>query len=323
MPGNSGAERRSNRGLTTPRSVGAQTAHTRRPNFGDALGRAIALIILLTGVVLILLGHQSWIWASSREVFVEAGYVLIGTVLVTFVYDAVLRRHHDEQMLSVLESSLVGGATRQGLIGVYEQLSFRRLFVNLKRGDTLLWLDTYCPDFPNFQEEFLDAIERGATVKMLAIRPDAQTLLMREREINRDYGYSGNASAEAALQIARLRKILISRDEMNEISSVPISREQFDLRLYNDLPCIPMYLHLRKGSAYTGFTSYFLGAPSFREPHLKWKNVADGFLQKFVDYFNQKWERASGASVCLNASCTNRNLHFVADCPDPELMSAN
>jgi len=257
----------------------------------DTQSMLIALVILLFGSCLLLASSQI-APRSGGEILREAGFVIIGTVLVSFVYEYVLRRHHDESLLKFITNSLVTNGPKYGLVSIVERLDFGALFDRLERGDTLLWLDTYCPDAPNYQEHLLSAIQRGATVHMLAIRPKSEAAKWRANEIKKKFGYSFPRFAEeASNQIEKLKEVL--EGSTSEVS------QRVKLRLYDDLPCIPMYIHLRGNRPDVAFTSYFLGNPTFSEPHLKWTVTTDGFLRKLYDYFLAKWEAHSDNEVEL------------------------
>jgi hypothetical protein len=221
----------------------------------------------------------------------EAGLVLIGTVLVTYVYEFALRRQHDHHLLQLVENCLVSNGPKYGLSGIKDELEFSKLFETLEKGDELLWLDTYCPD-----ERFLGALElalkRGAKVHMLAVNPNAEVAKYRANEIEKRFGLSyDHFREEAAGQIAKLKDVL---------SDLPKAfRRNMELRTYDDLPCAPMYIHIRNGRPSTAFTSYFLGAPTFAEPHLKWEGSPDGFIWKFRTYFDAKWKRHANDAVEL------------------------
>jgi hypothetical protein len=247
----------------------------------DLQSGLIAIVILLLGVCLILLSNEISA-RSGGEVLREAGFVIVGTVLVTFVYEFVLRRSHDKYMEEMIANSLVTKGPKYGITSVKTRMDFPGIFDQLKDGDVLLWLDTYCPDAPNYQEHLLSAIQRGAAVDMLAIRPDSEPARLRAAEIKSSFAYSfPRFRDEARIQIDKLREALQG--------STPEVARRVRLRLYDDLPCIPMYILVRGSRPMVGYTSFFLGYPTFKEPHLEWTITAEGFLYKFYDYFVEKW----------------------------------
>jgi hypothetical protein len=63
-----------------------------------------------------------------------------------------------------------------------------------------------------------------------------------------------------------------------------------EVRLYDDLPCIPMYIQKRGGVPIRGFTGYFLSHASERFAHARWGFADKGMLQYFAEYFDNKWD---------------------------------
>lgn len=246
----------------------------------DPLGTAIGVIIVLVGWIAFLEGPK--IHGAPGEIVSEAGLVLIGTVFVTYVYEFVLRRQHDAHLLELVENCLVSNGPKYGLSGIRDQLDFSRVFERLAKGDELLWLDTYCPD-QRFLDALRAALDRGAQVRMLAVEPDAEVARYRSLEIRKGYGYGPvRFRGEAEGQIEKLKEVL---------ADVPENLHQnMHLRLYSDLPCAPMYIHLREGRPSTAFSSYFLGEPTFRQPHLEWEGSPEGFIWEFYAYFEAKWK---------------------------------
>ena len=212
---------------------------------------------------------------------------------MSFVYEYVLRRHHDESLLKFITNSLVTNGPKYGLVSIVERLDFGALFDRLERvrhAAVVRHLLSRCAK--NTQEHLLSAIQRGATVHMLAIRPKSEAAKWRANEIKKKFGYSFPRFAEeASNQIEKLKEVL--EGSTSEVS------QRVKLRLYDDLPCIPMYIHLRGNRPDVAFTSYFLGNPTFSEPHLKWTVTTDGFLRKLYDYFLAKWEAHSDNEVEL------------------------
>ncbi len=237
------------------------------------------------------------------------GYVLIGTISVSFLYEWILRRRHDAELLELLETSFVKSASELGLVGISKKMNFHDLLSQLQPSEELIWLDTYCPDLPNFQEDFASALARGVSFRILAIDPSAEVLELRALEIDEKYGFHSGRDIsvfrnEAIGQIKRLQAM------PNQITS----SGQLALRLYRSLPCAPIYVRLRDGEAIVGYTSYFLSSASFDQPHLIWRGVAEGMLANFVQYFSSKWESAVDGAICM--SCSIGEVHFVIDCPN-------
>lgn len=256
-------------------------------------GIMLAIIILLIGLVAFLAGRQ--IEADYGEVLREAGLVIIGTVLVTYCYEFVLRRQHDAALLTLIERRLVGNAPEFGLLSIARRPDFGAMFDQLSAEDELLWLDTYCPVQRDYQGQLVAAVQRGAHIKMLAIDPDCVTAGLRANEIAKKFGYNpARFTNEARGNLENFKMIF---------ESVPLrDRVRVEVRLYDDLPCAPLYIRTHRGHPQTAFSSYFLSAPSFDRPHIEWGVASGGFLEDFYAYFQSKWERHESDRFDLGAA---------------------
>lgn len=252
----------------------------------------IFLVLLSFGLIMLLAAgdHRSGVGSSILR---EIGIVTIGTVLVSLVYEFVLRPEHDRQLLSVIEASLITRAPDYGLARV-GALDFREPFAHLKPGDELCCLDTYCPDMGKgaVQDAMRGALARGATLRMLVVDPESFVARARGEEIDiRGYGAGVfEDGARASLQVVQDIQRELPRDQSGRLA----------IRTYSDLPCAPIYLHLRAGEPIAGWTAYFLGLPTYEAAHFYWshpetrsKDLAPGLgLHAFHKYFDAKWERA-------------------------------
>jgi hypothetical protein len=246
-------------------------------------GLLLGTVIFLIGIVLVAFGHQMSA-EHGGEVINEAGFVVIGTVLVTYCYEYVLRRQHDRYLVDLIERSLIADAPKFGLVRFHGRFNFGSLFDDLEPGDELLWFDTYCPDQPNYLAQLRSAVHRGASVKLLAVTPDSQVARLRAKEIDPVRGFSVKRfQDEARGNLETLRDALACEDAK--------VRERVQVRLYDDLPCVPMYIRVHAGRPHTAIQSFFLRNPSFDRPHLEWRAASGGTLYDLYDYFVAKWEK--------------------------------
>jgi hypothetical protein len=229
-----------------------------------------------------LLGH-AWLARSWSDILRTFGEFTGGAVIVAFLYELLFADTRDTAVVTaVLKDSamlaritsevtegLVPGTNRAGLAEVVEQMEFNRLFENLVQGDELLWLATYV-EF-DFRQALREALERGATVRMLMIHPHSPCLEMRAQELTpyyRDRYYQNMVAA--------------SLYDLNEIQ-----HPQLQIATYSDLPNIPMFVVCRGGYPVYGFTGLYLTQPIVRSVHFRWR--AGEMLQQCVVYFEKKW----------------------------------
>jgi hypothetical protein len=269
---------------------------------GDLTGNLTGLVVLLVGLVVVVIGRDAG--GTYGDIGSEIGYVLIGTVTVAYLYELTLRRRHDADFLELLHEGLLPGSIDYGLVGVHPRVDFGGLVEPLRKGDELLWLDTYCPDQAQIERGLRNALESGATIRMLAIDPRSDLAALRADEIRPELGYTPEQFAdEAQVQLDHLWSVVRQL--------TPDLRRGITVRLYRDLPCVPMYLHSR-GSNRGGYTGFFLRDPTFDQPHLEWRFTDTGFFPKLVEYFEQKWDRAANRQVCW---CSHAALHLTSACP--------
>lgn len=219
----------------------------------------------------------------------------LGTVLVSLVYEFVLRQSHEKQLLDVVTTGLLGRASECGLAQV-EKVDFTYMFGRLKGGDELWWLDTYCPDMSreSVQTAIRNALQLGASLRLLVIDPDCSAAKARAEEIRGD-GYAPDTFQEGARTNLRILERIKG--------TLPSTQaERLQITTYSDLPGAPMYLRLRDGQPIDGWTSYFLARPTYEVAHFNWgrperssktDSLAPGLgLDAFRAYFDDKWTRA-------------------------------
>lgn len=251
-----------------------------------------ALVILLTGACLFLAGGfaNGYLQTALRA----AGEFIMLSVAVAFLYDALLRQRHEDQLRLLITDSLIPGSVKWGLVAVVDKLDFAELFTNLERGDRLLWLDTWCPEFVPFHT-VRAAVERGAHVQMLVIDPDSEVAHFRAVEAT-------GAGYDSVAFKANVRRWLENLDECAERLSAEPQPGSIEVRRYSDLPCVPMYITIRSDGSFEAFTAYFLQEPSHRSPHLHWEaRVArvgemESFVARFRSYFEGKWDLSQASS---------------------------
>ena len=261
--------------------------------------RLILSLILALGAILVLVA--ALVGGAVGEGLRELGFVTVGTVAVTLIYDSVLRPVQDAHLLKVVRDSLIGRAGPYGLAGI-DRVNFRDLFRGLDKNDELLWLDTYCPDMESaeVQDALCAAIDRGAAVHMLVMDPDAATADLRAHEI----ATPGQHDPEEFRTNAQRNLNILEHLRDTRLDENKRCRLRFDK--YWGLPCAPMYLVARqskkgtaKGQLVEGWTSYFLTLPTYQSAHLHWDQAARADrlpagagmgLEAFRTYFSRKLE---------------------------------
>jgi hypothetical protein len=253
------------------------------------------LFAFVLGVLIYIAGDgieaQPW-----SDVLTGVGGLMASAVAITFLWElifgeargtAVVREVlHDEAVLGELKRAVTDGlipnARKQGLIGIDSPVDFQMLFSDLKKGDELLWLATYIET--DFDDALKEALQAGATVRMLVIDPESPCLQMRAQELTDRYRQHYQRQAE--VHLGRLQDIAVCRSGTLAV------------RTYRDLPSASMFIVRSGGRPIRAQTGFYVGAPIVQTPHLRWGEGA--MLEMFSKYFEAKWaanEPANGIAT--------------------------
>jgi hypothetical protein len=185
--------------------------------------------------------------------------------------------------------SIILGRRTFGLVGFHSttengRFDFGRVFNLLKPGDELLWLDTYAPTYREFQSHMENVLRTGVKLRMLVIDSTCDNARFRAEEIDR----RGFGPRTFSKEVDEFRDWI--RDIVHKVAAdVPSARRDCRVRIYNDLPCFPMYIIVREALPVRGFNSFFLTEPTAYFVHLEWEHTSEGLLAYMHRYFEQKW----------------------------------
>jgi hypothetical protein len=251
----------------------------------------VAAVMFSLGVLLLVVGGNTT--GSLGSILSAFGYATIGAVGIPLLYDLLLSPAHDEQVLAVVQDGLIAKGTQYGLASI-EALDLLRVIRRLGPHDELCWLETFCPglELPEVETALIAAVDGGASVRMLMIRPDSDVAAARGRELSTRPDAATAFQNAARIQSGYLRSLRRRASEAG--------RKRFEIEEYRDLPCAPMYLRLRHGRLVEGWTSYFLSVATDEAAHVYWSRPStesSGLpvglgLDAFHRYFNEKWEVA-------------------------------
>jgi len=177
---------------------------------------------------------------------------------------------------------VIHGREHYGLVAFHQSIQFASLFKELESGDELLWHDTYCPRYKDFLEEMSLAIRRGVKIRMLIIDTECENAKFRAEEIGGMYS-TPTFTEDVKIFTKQIVKCI---ENTLQDSSIQGSCE---IRVYRDLPSIPMYIIIRRGRLYRGYSSFFLTEPTAYFVHLEWAPTERGLLKYMHKYFEQKW----------------------------------
>ena len=232
-------------------------------------------------------------YSIGASVLTAIGTVFSLSVAVHFFDQAFQRRKRREELREDIQYGLES-LEHQGKVGLHQvlpEMKFDALFDELKKNDTLYWLDTYNANFKLWANSLQRALERGAKFRILIIDPNADTLKYRLAEIQ-DVGVDLIAAKEA---IRSLRNVL---------TDLKIRfPDALEFKLYDTLPTMPAYVIERSGKPVRAYSSLFLSRQTqMGFPHFVWskpldKNSEYDFLQHIHAHVRRKWEMTAAAQV--------------------------
>lgn len=179
-----------------------------------------------------------------------------------------------------LEGQLLQGCVAHGLseIGRFNLIT---LLGQLKRGDELYWLDTYCPKTYKINRALRDALAGGANIKILTIKQDCPNAVFRAKEHDK---YDVKRYPRAFMNGVHDYHAMLF-DIFNEQS-----QSLLEVREYESLLGTPMYIHLRAGKPIKGWSGFYLHRSASEYLFIEWVPSTESFLDGMVDYFTKKWE---------------------------------
>ena len=243
------------------------------------------LSLLMAGIVLILVavfaygehgGHPS---PMISDVLRTVGIGAIAAAVTGIIDHNLLFKNFESRIRESLQDArdMADGLRRLGVQNTYKPFSFSQIFVEAQKGESVSWLDTYCPLQNEFLSEVEAALARKVSIRMLVIEPDCANAKNRSVELAEtpDTGRAFDAS---------LRAFITKMEALAKKSG-----GKFQVRFYEDLPCVPMYLITKGDRTRKGYFSIFLSDATAHCTHME---LSDGeWLRNMAAYFDAKWER--------------------------------
>lgn len=175
-------------------------------------------------------------------------------------------------------------ARKFGLDRIENSFPLIEMFDSLQPGDTLWWLDTFCPGHKTWLPHVKHAIARGASINMLVLDPDSSFCSMRAKEIG-DIFTDESFVAELRLFISDFEECRRILEKQHKLVG------HFDIVRYNDLLGVPCYVVTRNDRPIYGYSSMYLTQPTGVEfPHFCW--TQGGMCEILFIYIKGKYDRA-------------------------------
>jgi hypothetical protein len=184
-------------------------------------------------------------------------------------------------------------ATKLGLDHIDKSLYIEKLFDELQAGDTLWWLDTFCPGEILWIGHVKRAIQRGVIVNMLILAPDSPLCAMRAKELEPRF-----TSESFTEQLNRFYNEF--KRYQNEFEEQGF-KEKLNIVLYHDLLGVPCYIVERDKQAIYAYSSMYLTEPTGANfPHFCWNKGE--MCDILFSYVKGKYIRSMTNSVVVKAN---------------------
>ncbi len=250
----------------------------------------LMIIIFLVGFILIFISDayvNSEPWRTLLNIL--GGFMSI-SVAASYLYEITIKRIDDlkrrrelAEVVKECTNQTISNSHSYGFVGFNNKLDFKNLFDRLDNNDELLWLDTYAPGHQHWISNMENALLNGAYIKMFVINWQCDNTMHRADELPERY--SRNTVK---------REVEIFYNEMVALASKPSIMGKLEVKLYKDLPGIPMYIVVQNTVPQYAYTSYFLTqATGINFPHLKWEYTQSGMINHLYDHFMAKWKNNS------------------------------
>jgi hypothetical protein len=222
---------------------------------------------------------------------------LLGMLMITVDRKRVVHPIHVEHLKAMADQIATyallteGDEVRRPMAGlpnpeeyvrIAPKMDFFKLFDDLQAGQTLYWLDTFCPSFESWVPNLIRAVGRGAHIRMLALDPDCENARNRAAELASTYG------TESFLSDLR-RFINTIRDCKSQCIYLEGS---LTLLPYHDLLGAPTYIVCDESDKpLYGFSADYLCDPSVTGRHFCWTTHHRVELESRLRYAFTKWDK--------------------------------
>lgn len=165
-----------------------------------------------------------------------------------------------------------------------EELPIERLFDCLKEGDTLWWLDTFCPGQKRWINHVKQAIERGAIINMLILDPESSSCEMRATELCDEFAGQGFKD--------ELKLFITAFKDLQERIRKSRTAGDIHISFYSGLLGVPCYIVEKDGHAIYAYSSMYLSAATgVSFPHFLWEK--GDMCEMLLAYVRKKWDSAT------------------------------
>jgi hypothetical protein len=236
-------------------------------------------VIFLIFSVFVFGSHGSHSNSNAADLFSTIGIGILAALVTTVVDRSISERNLESRITRNFRDAadIAESLTRLGIQRAHAKFDFGCIFREARRGETVSWLDTYCPRQNEFIDDVIGALRRGVKVRMLIIDSNCDNSHFRNQELESTVDTGGGWVGGLESFISKMNAIAVR------------GYGTFDIRYYDDLPCVPMYLVGKAPSARKAYFSIFLVRATAGCQHLEL--TRGEWLVDMIKYFESKWER--------------------------------
>lgn len=236
-------------------------------------------IIILIFSVFVFGDRGSYSNANVAELLSTIGIGVLSAIVATVIDRSVSARDLESRITRNFREAagVASSLIKLGVQTAHAEFDFGRIFKEARRGETVSWLDTYCPRQNEFIDDVIDALRRGVQVRMLIVDPNCDNARFRNQELESTFDTGGGWTGGLDAFISKMSAV------------AGRGYGKFEIRYYRDLPCVPMYLVGKSPTARKGYFSIFLVRATAGCQHLEL--TRGDWLTDMARYFESKWER--------------------------------
>jgi hypothetical protein len=238
----------------------------------------IAIIILIFSIF-VFGAHGAHNNSGIADLLSTIGIGILAALVTTIVDRSVSARDLESRINQNFREAagIATSLTKLGVQGAYGKFDFGMIFREARKGESVSWLDTYCPRQNEFVDDVINALKRGVHVRMLIIDPTCENARFRNEELESTVDTGGGWVGGLDTFISKMKAV------------AERGYGRFEIRYYSDLPCVPMYLVGKAPLARKAYFSIFLVRATAQCQHLELDKGE--WLIDMAKYFEAKWAR--------------------------------
>jgi len=244
----------------------------------------ISVVIVFVGIILVLLPFLPN--AEKSPIFgvlSNLGIAMIPAGVVAVAYEFLLRDSFVEEMRQQLSISLANQfeyfsrVEEAGIINIHDMFPTTDVASRFSSAKSIFIVQTWIPDIIPLLRSIENAINNGASIRILLMDPDSELAKVRSIEL----GYSSFDVAS--------NNINTNIEELRRFSSRLSVQNKLEVRMYDATP-VACY-HQYDDTAFVGF--YWRNTPAIQGPQIEFKVGNSSFCNVVLSHVGDLWENSN------------------------------